>query len=405
MILNQFAAVLLERVLPHMPQVLQETTKWGKYFTVGKDLKFEGENKVKVRFESQADWSLFPSTELEQIGPEGQMKWKEFYIVLKKMAGKLRHSQEAIEHTAKKNVQVSALKGDMKSWLLTQKLTIDTYLHGNGTGALTTCTGAPTGQVITVANAAELHNGMRITIINSGGVTVVPATYIVMKRTKTDEITVSASTDVTAVDATCTIYWWNAYNTTASRCVLGLQNHLGTANGPQSLYQGYDRTVDEYLSGVAHYNDAAVGTPAAMTEERIFDFATDFMDIQEEVPRMAVTGRGVMKHLLAWRRTENDPIVTMEQQAGSKKGFLFLHDGHEIRIEMEKTMPPNEIWAIERGSMFMYTSGQGFYHPDRTSIYKAMDNALGVEAYYYSFFNTGCRWPRKNGIMHDVLEV
>lgn len=400
----EFSAVIKEKILPNITKILDRNLFWGRFFTDG-DMRYDGEQETKVRLRVQEMWSMHPTKEGETFPTDGQLAWKEFRLQMRKWAGLMRFTQEALEFSKGKYHQESAMKEGVKSFMTTMKLTYEMFYQSDGTGLIPRAdiTAAATGQVVPVTHSHYIEPGQRLMIVSGAGVIVAPDVSVTYKDPDAHEITLIG--DLTLVDDTCAFYLHGSYSAAHDRSPLGLAIHVGDTNGSHALYQNYDRTVDHYMSGRNVYGSTP-GTPETISTARIFDFFTAFEDVDRSAPRSAVTSYGVMKHLLTVGETINSPTIRWEQQLGMKdKGFQFFFNGEQIVLDMHPAMPANTMWALNKTVNKIYRGGEGFDNPGGSGIWRPNNNTFGVFAAYYSFWNTVCLKPLENGVLHDITEV
>ena len=352
-------------------QLNEEITTLKRIERSGRGVSSETNGKyVTFPIHTRRNAGLGSRNEMDPLPVPGQQGYASARLALKSAYGGFQITGQTIEQAdTDSKAFAKSIDEEIERLKVDVKKDMNRQVYGTGSGAISTATGAATGNVIPVVDARLFQMGEQIDIIT------LPSTVSIANRTVTG---------ISVANKTITIS--GAAPTTTAGMVITRQGSFGKE------ITGFAAIVDD--SSVVYNINPAVepewtaevdsngGTPRAMSEQIMVQMA-DRIRVRGGKTTVIFQSLGVRRaywNLLSQLRT----IVNEQEFKGGFKGLAFTTDAGEIPVVADVDAPLGTQWFMNEDALTLYRDREWDWLDRDGSMFKQVRDTNGVYDAWYA---------------------
>lgn len=282
--------------------------------------------------------------------------------------------------------EIERLKVDVKKDMNRQ-------VYGNGTGAISTVTGAATGNVIPVVDARLFQMGEKVDLIT------LPSTVSIANRTITSISVVNKTITIDGAAPTTTNGMLVVRNGSFGNEITGFS---AIVDDTSTVYNINPAVEPEWTSEL----DTNGGTPRALSEQIMVQMA-DRIRVRGGKTTVIFQSLGVRRaywNLLSQLRT----IVNEQEFKGGFKGLAFTTDGGEIPAVADVDAPLGKQWFMNEDALKIYRDQDWNWLDRDGSMFKQVQSNGNVYDAWYAhlveYHELGTDRRNTHGLISNIIE-
>lgn len=332
--------------------------------------------------------------EMDPLPIPGQQGYAAARLALKSAYAGLQITGQAIDQAdSDPKAFARSMDEEIERLKVDTKKDMNRQIYGNGSGAISTITGAATGNVVPVEDARLFWVGAQVDIVT------LPSTVAIAGRT---------ISGVSVANNTITVS--GAAPTTTSGQVVTRSGSFGKeitgfasiVDDSSVVYNINPSTEPEWTSEI----DANGGTPRALSEQIMVQMA-DRIRVRGGKTTVIFQSLGVRRaywNLLSQLRT----IVNEQEFKGGFKGLAFTTDGGEIPVVADVDAPLGKQWFMNEDALTFYRDEDWHWLDRDGSMFKQVRDTDGVYDAWYAHLverhELGTDRRNTHGLISNIIE-
>lgn len=352
-------------------QLNEEITTLKRIERSGRGVSSETNGKyVTFPIHTRRNAGLGSRNEMDPLPVPGQQGYASARLALKSAYGGFQITGQTIEQAdTDSKAFAKSIDEEIERLKVDVKKDMNRQVYGTGSGAISTVTGAATGNVVPVVDARLFQMGEVVDLIT------LPSTVTIANRT---------ITGISVANKTITLS--GAAPTTTAGMVVTRQGSFGKE------ITGFAAIVDD--SSVVYNINPAVepewtaevdsngGTPRALSEQIMVQMA-DRIRVRGGKTTVIFQSLGVRRaywNLLSQLRT----IVNEQEFKGGFKGLAFTTDNGEIPVVADVDAPLGTQWFMNEDALTLYRDREWDWLDRDGSMFKQVRDTNGVYDAWYA---------------------
>ena len=351
-------------------QLNEEVTTLKRVTRSGNGVSSETNGKyVTFPIHTRRNAGLGSRNEMDPLPIPGQQGYAAARLALKSSYGGLQITGQAIDQAdsdpkafaRSMDEEIERLKVDVKKDMNRQ-------IYGNGSGAISTITGASTGNVVPVADARLFQVGALVDIVT------LPSTVAIAERT---------ITNVSVLNSTVTVF-------------------ASIVDDASVVYNINPATEPEWTAEI----DSNSGADRALSEQIMVQMA-DRIRVRGGKTTVIFQSLGVRRaywNLLSQLRS----IVNEQEFKGGFKGLAFTTDMGEIPVVADVDAPTGKQWFMNEDALTFYRDEDWHWLDRDGSMFKQVRDTNGVYDAWYAHLverhELGTDRRNTHGLISNIIE-